>query len=35
VRFAIARSTDWARVLFRATLLYLPLVWGLLLVDAV
>ena len=33
-RFAADRSTDRARVLFRATLLYLPLVWGLLLVDA-
>ena len=33
-RFAGDRSTDRARVLFRATLLYLPLVWGLLLVDA-
>ena len=32
-RFAADRSTDRARVLFRATLLYLPLVWGLLLVD--
>ena len=34
MRFAADRSTDRARVLFRATLLYLPLVWGLLLVDA-
>ena len=34
VRFAADRSADRARVLFRATLLYLPLVWGLLLVDA-
>ena len=33
-RFAANRSTDRARVLFRATLLYLPLVWGLLLIDA-
>ena len=33
-RFAADRSTERARVLFRATLLYLPLVWGLLLVDA-
>lgn len=33
-RFAADKSTDRARVLFRATLLYLPLVWGLLLVDA-
>ena len=33
-RFAADRSTDRARVLFRATLLYLPLVWGLLLADA-
>ena len=33
-RFAADRSTNRARVLFRATLLYLPLVWGLLLVDA-
>ena len=33
-RFAADRSTDRARVLFRATLLYLPLVLGLLLVDA-
>lgn len=33
-RFATDRSTDRARMLFRATLLYLPLVWGLLLVDA-
>jgi protoheme IX farnesyltransferase len=35
VRFAVARSTDRARVLFRATLLYLLLVWGFLLVDAI
>ena len=34
VRFAADRSSDRARLLFRATLLYLPLVWGLLLVDA-
>jgi protoheme IX farnesyltransferase len=33
-RFAADRSISRARVLFRATLLYLPLVWGLLLVDA-
>ena len=33
-RFAADRSTDRARVLFRATLIYLPLVWGFLLVDA-
>jgi protoheme IX farnesyltransferase len=33
-RFAADRSSDRARLLFRATLLYLPLVWGLLLVDA-
>ncbi len=33
-RFAVDRSTDRARVLFRATLLYLPLVWILLLADA-
>jgi len=33
-RFAADRSTDRARVLFRATLLYLPLIWGLLLLDA-
>ena len=33
-RFAADRSRDRARLLFRATLLYLPLVWGLLLVDA-
>ena len=35
VRFANDRSTDRARILFLATLLYLPLVWGLLLMDAV
>ena len=34
-RFAAARSTDRARVVFRATLVYLPLIWGLLLADAV
>ena len=33
-RFAADRSTNRARLFFRATLLYLPLVWGLLLVDA-
>ena len=33
-RFAARRSTDRARLLFRATLLYLPLIWGLLLVDS-
>ena len=33
-RFVADRSTDRARAVFRATLLYLPLVWGLLLVDA-
>ena len=33
-RFAADRSTSRARVLFRATLLYLPLVWAFLLVDA-
>ena len=32
--FAARRSTDQARMLFRATLVYLPLVWMLLLVDA-
>ena len=34
VWFTFARSTGRARVLFRATLLYLPAVWGLLLLDA-
>ena len=33
-RFAVDRSTDRARLFFRATLLYLPLVWVLLLADA-
>ena len=33
-RFAANRSTARARVRFRATLLYLPRVWGLLLIDA-
>ena len=33
-RFTADRTTDRARLLFRATLLYLPLVWGLLLADA-
>jgi protoheme IX farnesyltransferase len=33
IRFAADTSTDRARVVFRATLVYLPLVWGLLLVD--
>ena len=33
-RFAADRTTDRARLLFRATLLYLPLIWGLLLADA-
>ena len=32
-RFAARRTTDRARVLFRATLVYLPLVWMLLLAD--
>lgn len=32
--FTLARSTGRARLLFRATLLYLPAVWGLLLLDA-
>ena len=35
MRFAASRSINRARALFRATLLYLPLIWGLLLVDAV
>ena len=34
-RFALDRTTGRARLFFRATLLYLPLVWGLLLADAV
>ena len=32
-RFAVARSTERARLVFRATLLYLPLVWICLLLD--
>ena len=32
-RFAARRTTDEARLLFRATLVYLPLVWMLLLAD--
>jgi len=35
MRFAASRSINRARAFFRATLLYLPLIWGLLLVDAV
>lgn len=34
-RFATERSSEHARTLFRATLLYLPVVWGLLLADGV
>ena len=33
LRFAVARSTERARLVFRATLLYLPLVWICLLLD--